>query len=82
MAGKCAAPDHSVGAAGHEDACAPPRRGGWRTPYFISWAQQIGDEVEVSSVSRRLNAERGCGSGSRVPVCFFKSLNAWRSVDP
>lgn len=30
----------------------------------------------------RLNAERGCGGGSRVPVCLFRSLKAWRSVDP
>lgn len=33
----------------NEDACAPPSRGSWRTRYFISWAQQTGDEAEGNS---------------------------------
>ena len=30
----------------NEDPCAPPSRGSWMTRYFVSCAQQTGDEVE------------------------------------
>ena len=68
----------------NEDACAPPSRGSWRTRYFVSCAQQTGDEVEgnLSFSFSQAQCWHGCGSGSRVPVCFFRSLNAWRLVAP